>query len=320
MPLGDYENIFLQFPPSSPDAWKSKIISDLKGESPDKISSHTKEGIDILPFYTKEDNKKYRLDIPQKKNSSWLITERITVNDISSANREALLALEMGATAIIFDLQKKVFHAKEIESLVKDILLNIARVYFENYVEKNKEELQSVVEGSCPEKIIIPKQDTITEELILGLRNAIDNNFNSTHFHFYTGTNYFFEIAKLRAFRWLYKQLCDLNSITYNIFIYSETVVLHDNEKEEYNNILRNTTEAMSAILGGCDALMINGHDKSSSGFSRRIARNIHHILQHESYFDEINDAAKGSYYIEYLTYQFSKNAWDELTQTKVKK
>ncbi|MDB5228920.1 MAG: mutA [Bacteroidota bacterium] len=319
MPLGSYENIFLQFPPSSPEEWKHKIMSDLKGEPIDKISIHTREGIDILPFYTREDNKKYQLDIPQKTNNSWLITERITVNDISSANLNALQALKMGSNAIIFDLQNRSLKTNEIKDLLKDILLDIAVVYFENYIAGNKDELESVVKESCTKKIIIPKQETITEELVFALQHATDNNLNVTHFHFFTCTDYFFEIAKLRAFRWLWKQLCELNSIPYNIFIISETVVLHDKEKEEYNNILRNTTEAMSAILGGCDALIVNSHDKNETGFSRRLARNIHHILLHESYFDEINDAAKGSYYIEYLTYQFAQKAWELVSLKKTR-
>ena len=68
----------------------------------------------------------------------------------------------------------------------------------------------------------------------------------------------------------------------------------------------------MSAILGGCDALIIHPHENSNLG--RRIARNIHHLLYYESNFKQIPDVIKGTYYIEYLTYQLAKKTWEQLS------
>ena len=59
MSLDSYESIFQQFPSVSAEEWRNKIIKDLKGESFDKLIWHTKEDIEVLPFYTKEDNEKY---------------------------------------------------------------------------------------------------------------------------------------------------------------------------------------------------------------------------------------------------------------------
>ena len=78
--------------------------------------------------------------------------------------------------------------------------------------------------------------------------------------------------------------------------------------------MLRNTTMAMSAILGTCDVLLVQSHNAEDNGFAKRMARNIQHILQHESNFDKMQDAAKGSYYIEYLTYQFCMQSWNKFT------
>ena len=97
MPMEPYESIFQQFPPATPDEWKDKIIQELKGEPFQKLIQHTKEGIEILPFYTKEDNQKYQLDIPAKNTKGWLITEKIQVNEIETSNQLALEALKMGA-------------------------------------------------------------------------------------------------------------------------------------------------------------------------------------------------------------------------------
>ncbi len=315
MPSSIYESIFQQFPTVSADEWKNKIIIDLKGENFDKLIWHSKEDIKVLPFYTKENTEQYQLPIPEKQTAHWQVTERITVTDIPSANKLALHALEYGATAIVFNLQKKVFTKHDIESLLKDILTDIAPVYFENYAEENKTVLENVVKNACPVVVTIPQQDSIVDELMYALQHA--DSKENTVFHFHIGQNYFFEIAKLRAFRWLWKQICEKNNQQYSLFIFSETGLQRRNETDEYTNILRNTTEAMSAILGGCDSLIINSHDieKENSDFGKRIARNVHHILNYESYFNEITDATKGSYYIEYLTYQLAKKSWEKMSE-----
>lgn len=315
MSLDVFDTIFEQFPAATPEQWKAKIIKDLKGVSFDNLIWHTQEDIEVLPFYTKEDNAKYQLNIPEKQSNIWQITERIIVEDVLSANKNALLALENGANAIVFNLNFYEYTQEDILLLVKGILLDIASVYFENYSLENKTILENVVSNSCPENINVPKLNSIVDELVFALESGTHQQTdNVLQFHLYCTQNYFFEIAKLRALRWLWKQVCDLNNQPYNISIVSETGLNKRNDNDEYTNMLRNTTEAMSAILGGCDSLIINSHDivKENSDFGKRIARNIHHILQHESYFSEVNDATKGAYYIEYLTYQLCKKTWEK--------
>ena len=88
-------------------------------------------------------------------------------------------ALEMGANAILFELQHKNLSGEEISLLQKDIFTDAAFIYFEN---------------GKGEKVVVPKQNSIVEELVFALQHA-----SSKTFHFYIGENYFFEIAKLRA-------------------------------------------------------------------------------------------------------------------------
>jgi methylmalonyl-CoA mutase len=315
MPLDSYDSIFNQFPAVSAQEWKHRIIRDLKGNPFEKLEWHNE--VDVLPFYTKENNKKYQLSIPEKM-AGWKIVERITVRDVSNANALALQALKMGVEIILFNVDKKVLSKDEAVLLVKDIILDAATVYFENFIESNRSELESVVQDSCPYTLSIPKGNSIIDELTHALKHGIKQfrGKQALFFHFYTGTNYFFEIAKLRAFRWLWKQVCDHKQQPYALYILSETNLIESSANDEYANMLSNTTEAMSAVLGGCDALIINSHDagQEDSGFGRRIARNVHHILRHESYFTDITDAAKGSYYIEYLTYEFARKAWGNLS------
>ncbi len=298
--MESFDNITQHFPAITPELWKAKIVADLKGKSFDQLISEVDAGIEVLPFYTKEDNARHQLNIPARQNTGWLITERIIVADLQQANQQALDALQMGANAIVFDLQNKIYSATSIQQLQEGILTDIAPVFFEN--------LPGIVSV-----ISIPKQQYAVEELVVALQEGLQNNFSCTKFQFTVGTDYFLEIAKLRAFRWLWKQLCMLKDKPFELFVFSDSLGKDMSSGNEYDNMLRNTTEAMSAILGGCDALIINSHEVgvSVTDFGRRIARNIHHILQHESYFNDAEDAVKGSYYAEYLTYQLAQKAWE---------
>ncbi|OXA77498.1 heterodimeric methylmalonyl-CoA mutase small subunit [Flavobacterium aquidurense] len=126
------------------------------------------------------------------------------------------------------------------------------------------------------------------------------------------GTNYFFEIAKLRALRMLFK----LISSAYNPDIDCHLLVTPTKRNKtiyDYNvNMLRTTTECMSAILGGADSVANLPYDAlyhKDNEFGDRIARNQLLVLKHESYFDKVDNPADGSYYIESLTMQLAEKS-----------
>ena len=133
-------------------------------------------------------------------------------------------------------------------------------------------------------------------------------------FTFGVGTNYFFEIAKLRVARKLWSLILNEYDVVNEVMtIHSETSVIENSEEDNNYNILRNTSRSMSAIIGGCDSLSILPHDNSEDkiDFSNRIARNIHHILKEESFFEKVNNPADGAYYIEQLTDELSEKSWN---------
>ncbi|MBF4493596.1 methylmalonyl-CoA mutase subunit beta [Flavobacterium sp. MR2016-29] len=126
------------------------------------------------------------------------------------------------------------------------------------------------------------------------------------------GTNYFFEIAKLRALRMLFKLIAS----EYNAEIDCHLLVTPTKRNKtiyDYNvNMLRTTTECMSAILGGADAVANLPYDAlyhKDNEFGDRIARNQLLVLKHESYFDKVDNPADGSYYIESLTMQLAEKS-----------
>ncbi len=131
-------------------------------------------------------------------------------------------------------------------------------------------------------------------------------------FRISVGTNYFFEIAKLRAYRILFNSIAK----EYNPNLECHLVVTPTKRNKtiyDYNvNMLRTTTECMSAIIGGADAIANLPYDAlyhKDNEFGDRIARNQLLILKNESYFDKVNNPADGTYYIESLTYQLAEKA-----------
>jgi methylmalonyl-CoA mutase len=142
------------------------------------------------------------------------------------------------------------------------------------------------------------------------------------------GTSYFSEIAKLRALRVLWQRLLlhysifDIHyslfdrvggPIQYSLFIHAQTSTFYDATATPYNNLLRATTEAMSAVIGGCDALTVHPYDTvfgEPDEFSTRIARNVSILLKEEAHLDKTLDPSAGSYYLETLTNELVESAW----------
>jgi methylmalonyl-CoA mutase len=131
-------------------------------------------------------------------------------------------------------------------------------------------------------------------------------------FNISIGSNYFFEIAKLRALRLLWTTLATEYNFNTNCHIYA-TPTKRNKTLYDYNtNLLRTTTECMSAILGGSDTICNLPYDAiyhKVNEFGSRMARNQLLILKHESYFDKVNNPADGAYYIETITNQLAEKA-----------
>jgi methylmalonyl-CoA mutase len=119
-------------------------------------------------------------------------------------------------------------------------------------------------------------------------------------FVFAVGTNYFFEIAKLRAVRQLWARLSPDPMV-----IWARTSMSDKSLYDPSANLLRCTTEAMSAIFGGCDYLVIEG-----ARFPEHLSRSLGRILREESHIEEVSDPGGGSYYIESLTASIASEAW----------
>jgi methylmalonyl-CoA mutase len=146
---------------------------------------------------------------------------------------------------------------------------------------------------------------------------SIDDASALIQFNFATGSSYFAEIAKYRAFRWAWKSIIEQYKPQYgcstNTHISASTSRYYQTAKDVHNNLLRATTQAMSAVIGGVNSLMVvpyNSHSVDADGTALRLARNIHQLLTEESYFESYRSAASGSHYIEQLTGKVIHAGW----------
>ncbi|MBK1634647.1 methylmalonyl-CoA mutase [Rhodovulum adriaticum] len=136
-------------------------------------------------------------------------------------------------------------------------------------------------------------------------------------FFFAIGTNFFMEIAKLRAARFLWHRIMSefepKNPKSLMLRTHCQTSGVSLAEQDPYNNIIRTAYEAMSAVLGGTQSLHTNAFDEAialPTEFSARIARNTQLILQNETKVTKVVDPLAGSYYVEKLTADLADAAW----------
>ena len=136
-------------------------------------------------------------------------------------------------------------------------------------------------------------------------------------FLFSTGSSFFMEIAKLRAFRLLFARLVELLELKADVdhspFILATNTTWNKTLSDRHNNLLRGTTEAVSAVLGGAHGVIVRPFDHTlaeDNEFSHRLARNIQQLLTHESYLGKVVDPGGGSYYLEKLTDALAEQAW----------
>ncbi len=160
---------------------------------------------------------------------------------------------------------------------------------------------------------------TNVQQVAYALSHAVEyfllfdaEEINSIQIEFAIGSNYFFEIAKLRSFRYLWQELMKEYAIDIPIIIVAKPSRRNKTIYDYNVNMLRTSTEYMSAILGGADVVRTQAYDqifKKSNSFSSRIARNQLLMLREENGFKEAQNFAKGSYYIETLTLEITKKS-----------
>ena len=134
---------------------------------------------------------------------------------------------------------------------------------------------------------------------------------NKLVFRIAIGSNYFFEIAKIRALKLLFNQLSKEYQLDEIPSIFAETSFRNKAKNDEENNLIRSTLELASAMIGGADALYTNDYKiETSTELSEEISFKQQIVLAYESIINVFEDASNGSYYVEDLTQQIAEKSW----------
>jgi len=309
-------NLFSEFNVVSKKEWEEKIISDLKGASYTEGLVSNTEGIQIFPIYH-SDNKipNHAVSFPE----NWECYQLIDASNAGEGNKRALTALQNDVSGLCFS------NPNNLEKLLDGVQIEHIRIDFKDYTDDFPVKWGEFIKGkkvtgafhgstksNTPDFLntIFPKGNTAKEQIDSAFQQGL-TSYEDIQFHFEIGSNYFLELAKLKAFRILWESKKGKSP-----FIFATTTLANKEEEFAYNNILRTTTECMSAIFGGANAIMVNSYNHSfemPTEFSERIARNQQTILRKESYLDKVNDPTKGAYYIDCLIDELLKDY--ELTE-----
>lgn len=193
-------------------------------------------------------------------------------------------------------------------SLEKAPALQVLRIHGEHYHNAG---------GSAAQELAFTVSAAVNHlRALLDLGLTIDEVAPRIRFSFALGGDFFIQIAKLRAARRIWAQIVaafDGNKHSRQMHIHARTGFWNKTVADPYVNMLRTTTEAFSGVVGGCNSLQIDAFDalfREPDALSQRIARNLHEILKTEAHLDKVVDPAGGSTFVETMTDELAKEAW----------
>lgn len=336
-------NLFDNFNAISEKEWKNKVQVELKGlEYNETLVWGTNDQINVKPLYTKNDVSYSEIQPLPRKNSDWKIISNYTENE--NQDHTFLYGYEIKYNQLkdnknianYLDLFISLDETNSIDGLdelknLKYLNLDIFGYYAQNglWQTETKELAFDLVKKAIAnptfEKSIAVQGEvyqntgaTHVQQLAITLAHSVEylETFgpeiaDKMYFRFAVGSNYFFEIAKLRAFRFLWKLILEQYNVESEALIYTTNSLRNKSKLDRYNNVIRSSVEANAAILGGSDIINIQSYDSlyETTDFGLELAAKQQLLLQKESNLDQFTDPVAGSYYVESLTNQMAENA-----------
>ncbi len=352
------EKLFAEFQATEKKEWVELIHKELKGESPDLLQKFNPIEEILLPSYFHKTDLKLPFSDPGKApftrgirndTNDWHICTLISITSEKEANKLGLDALMSGATSLQF------VAANETEINFTQLFENIGLEYIQtSFIGKNSSQIfafNEAVKGfdsysnlnsttnfvsntknyhvsgydvqqagatSWQELAIAAAEghQFLVEQLDAG--SSIDEAAGNIHFVLGIGTKYFYETAKIRAFRTIWAKIIERYSPEYACSkaatISAKSGFTHISLKDPHTNLLRQTTQALSVIVGGVQELIIQPYDcystEKNTNFTQRMATNISLVLKEESYLNSVIDPAGGSYSLDILTETIAERSW----------
>lgn len=350
MPIHNMKTFTFTAP--SYDEWKEVAVQSLKGKPFESLLTKTAEGIDLLPLYTKEDLDHLQISRVTKPQFGWTIAQPVAAENGEQFLLQLTESLERGNQAITYNgLKAMVWTEQELQQLAQlltkhpilfiDIEKDDPILQAFTFVdESNRDAVKGIVISDI---VVLPDgfpnvrtkgadlwtvhhegADAVTE-LALSLAIAAETAEEAGSFEEFTegfyarfasDTHFFMEIAKFRAFRILWKLFNEAYGVenAKQVPLVAITSLRSYSKLDPYVNLLRGGNAAFAAVLGGADWLTVLPHDilTGTSPSSNRYARNIQLVLKEETHIDQVLDPAGGSYFIETLTAELVRSAWDK--------
>lgn len=332
---------FIQITPAE---WKLKVQAELAGLDYNQILVwDSAEGIQVKPVYTQEDlPKNVNIDFTQK---DWKIIGNYQKNlDDSYLYGWNLKDSQLTDIQNIPPHLDLFFSCENSEELITQTdfstIPNLKYLAFDpigilaetgNWIQKSKEKslelAQKALDNPSLEKALVVNASLYqnaganhVQQIAYALAHANEylNLFGAKtasklYFKVAVGGNYFFEIAKLKSLRRLWKLILSEYSLQEEPFIYAENSLRNKSILDIHNNLIRSGLEASSAILGKADVVSIFPYDELLGGstFAEELASKQQLLLQKESYYDKFHDPVAGSFFVENLVDLMCKNALD---------
>lgn len=302
-------------------SWENLVKKQLKTEDIYTIlKKENLEGIDVKPFYNSVE--KPMVNLPKVEESTHLVaTYHESLEDdvfafLLNENVENLV----GKTVFVNNKDL----AEHISPQDEDQYFSLIDVFDEQNAEINDQLVKELLAKDFKRNICVDISlhqnagAAIYQQLGIALAKTKElieiygaEIINKLIFRIAVGGNYFFEMAKIRAFKLVFNQLSkeyDLNDIPY---IFAETSLRNKSISDNENNLIRSTLELASAMIGGADAVYSNNYlvEKSTEN-SEEISFKQQIVLAYESIINVFEDASNGSYYIEDITNQIADKSW----------
>ena len=299
--------------------WENLVKKQLKTDDIYAIlSKENLEGITVKPYYDKSPENLQNL--PKVEESTHLVAKYQ-----EGLEEDAYAFLLNNNVEKLYD--KTIFVANE--DLAGHITLSEENRYFsliDVFVnnEINSQLAEELLSKNFERNICVDASlyqnagASITQQLAFSLGKAKDLTevfgaeiLNKLVFKFAIGANYFFEIAKIRAFKMLFNQFSKEFNLDLIPYIFAETSLRNKAKNDEENNLIRSTLEIAAAMIAGSDAVFANDFKvQNSTELSEEISFKQQVVLAYESIINVFEDAANGSYYVEEITHQLAENAW----------
>jgi hypothetical protein len=302
------------------DQLYAQITKELKGVPIESLEQKIGGSEAVKPVYLSQT---FNYALPDRKECK--IAQFVPLKSISNPNEFILDALMNGANALFLDFSNT--ENVHFDEIFKDVNFELIDVHFrymnaeiisilENFISTKKLSLTGSSDESIKgiETLYFNTKALDIETTVSKLAELIKSDTTQNIlFEIEINNDYFKNMAYFRAVKMLGDSI--LNKINSNATFEILAVSSLDNKTAEniHTNILRLTTEAMSAITGGADTLMLRPFSEGleeNSNMSHRISRNIHHLLKEEGMLEKSNDPAQGAYYIESLTNAYLESIW----------